>query len=155
MKTTLHPDFQAFLELLNETGVEYLVIGGVAVIAHGHFRSTKDLDIWVRPEPENAKRVLKAVNLFYGTDKGIDLNTFLMPRKIFFMGREPYRIDVMNTIPGVQFEQCHPKSITVDLGGVSVPLIDVWSLIKNKRATGRTQDISDAEKLEALHNETP
>ncbi len=151
----LPPDFRAFLALLNDHGVDYLLIGGYAVIAHGHFRATKDMDIWLRPEPANAQRMMDVIKAFYGSTQGIDINSFLDPQKVFFMGVEPNRIDVLNDIPGVMFDPCFRQSVTVDLGDIEVPLIDVWSLIKNKRASGRPQDIADAHKLEALYRNQP
>lgn len=60
----MNQDFRDLLSAFNAHGVEYLVVGGHAVAAHGHVRATKDLEVWVRPDLANGDRVLRALTAF-------------------------------------------------------------------------------------------
>jgi hypothetical protein len=143
----LPPDFSAFLRLLAEHGVDYLVVGGYAVSFHGYPRTTGDLDVWVRRTPDNAHRLVRALRAFGFDVPELTPALFLEPERIVRMGHPPLRIEVLTTIDGVEFEACYPARRTVTLDGVPVSLIGLDALKRNKRASGRTKDRNDLENL--------
>ena len=144
----LNPDFKEFIQSLNDNGVRYLVIGGYAVALHGYPRYTKDMDVWVDMTPENAVKIVKALDQFGFVSLGLKAEDFLVPDQIIQLGYPPRRIDLLTTLPGVEFSKCYPAHVTADVEGVPVNFIDLENLKKNKRATGRHQDLADLENLE-------
>ena len=144
----LNPDFREFIQSLNDNGVRYLVIGGYAVALHGYPRYTKDMDVWVEMTPENAKKLIKALDQFGFASLELKAEDFLVPDQIIQLGYPPRRIDVLTTLPGIEFSECFPAHVTADVEGVPVNFIDLDNLKKNKRATGRYQDLADLENLE-------
>ena len=140
-------DFKEFIESLNGNDVKYLVIGGFAVAFHGHPRYTKDLDIWVNSTNSNVKKLLKALNDFGFGSLGLTLEDFLNPENVIQLGCPPNRIDLVTEINGVNFELCYVQKVETQIDGLKVNFIDLKNLKKNKRATGRTQDLADLENL--------
>jgi hypothetical protein len=130
--------------------VDFLLIGGQAVIAHGYPRLTKDMDLWVRPTSSNGARVVAALAAFGAAPDALTPEQFEDPRTLLMLGREPFRVDILTDIPGVTFDEAWAARIFVTLDGVRVPVIGKRELIKNKRAVGRLQDLADAEHLELL-----
>src|ERR1700680_2716280 len=126
--------FKEFAELLNSHGVEFLVVGGYAVGVHGHPQYTGDIDFWIRAEHDNSVRLLAAVTEFGLTTVNITVEELITPGKVFQLGRQPHRIDILNTIDGVTFSECYPRRITVELDGVPVPFIGLDDLKTNKKA---------------------
>ena len=149
MATTLNlnPDFKEFLQLLNSHAVEYLIIGGYAVAAHGHPRYTKDIDIWVHATEDNAPRLVQALNDFGFSSLGLVHTDFLEPDTIVQLGYPPRRIDLLTSPSGVEFEQCFPLRLVADVDGIEVPIIGLEQLMANKRASGRPQDLADIDSL--------
>jgi len=146
--TVLNPDFKEFIQSLNDNGARYLIIGGYAVAFHGYPRYTKDLDVWVEMTAKNAAKVVKALNEFGFASLGLKEADFLVPDQIVQLGYPPHRIDILTTLPGVEFSKCYPSHVTTDIDGVPVNFIDLENLKKNKKATGRHQDLADLENLE-------
>jgi hypothetical protein len=146
--TVLNPDFKEFIQSLNDNGARYLIIGGYAVAFHGYPRYTKDLDVWVEMTAENAARVVKALNEFGFASLGLKEADFLVSDQIIQLGYPPHRIDIFTTLPGVEFSTCYPSHVTTDIEGILVNFIDLENLKKNKKATGRHQDLADLENLE-------
>ncbi|HLF73526.1 MAG TPA: hypothetical protein VI524_04230 [Anaerolineales bacterium] len=144
----LNPDFKEFIQSLNDNGVRYLVIGGYAVALHGYPRYTKDIDVWVEMTPENAAKIVKALDQFGFASLGLKAEDFLVPDQIIQLGYPPRRVDVLTTLPGVEFSECYPVHVTAHMDGIPVNFIDLENLRKNKRATGRHQDLADLENLE-------
>ena len=143
----LTDDFREFLRLLNAHRVDYLLVGGYAVGLHGYPRATVDLDVWVRATTDNADRLTKALQEF-----GFDLPElrpalFLDPRSIVRFGTPPFRIEVMTAIDGVDYAGCSQRRVTVEVQGVSIPVISLADLKANKRAAGRNKDLADLENL--------
>lgn len=143
----LNPDWREFIELLNANKVEYLVVGGYAVAFHGHPRYTKDIDIWIWIDPANAKRIIQVLQQFGFASLGLAEQDFLTEDLIIQLGIPPNRIDLLTTIPGVEFRECYATRIPQIIDGVQVDFIDAEHLIKNKIASGRAQDIADVENL--------
>ncbi len=140
-------DFKEFLQSLNDNKVNYLVVGGYAVAAHGHPRYTKDLDVWIEASPENAERVTKSLTDFGFGSLNLGASDFTEPDTIIQLGYPPHRIDILTSLLGVKFDECAASKIEIMIGDVSVAFIDAENLIRNKRATGRPQDLADAETL--------
>lgn len=144
----LNPDFKAFIRSLNVNDVRYLVIGGYAVAFHGYPRYTRDLDIWIERSTDNSGRMVKALDQFGFGSLGLKEADFLAPDQIIQLGYPPSRIDLITTPPGVDFGKCHAARVEVEVDGVLVSFIDLENLKKNKRATGRHQDLADLENLQ-------
>jgi hypothetical protein len=146
----LNKDMREFLETLNRSEVKYLLVGAHAVNAYTEPRSTKDLDVWVKPSLENGNRVFAALAEFgAGRLEGVTPEYFAKPGNFFQIGQAPSRIDVLNSIQGVEFDSCWDKRRTLSLHGISVPILSAPDLLAAKLATGRHQDLADAEKLKA------
>ena len=143
----LTDDFREFLKSLNASHVEYLIVGGYAVGLHGYPRATIDLDIWVRAVPANASRIVDAVRGFGFDTSVLSEELFLKPESIVRFGVPPFRIEIMTTIDGVQFDQCHRRAVRFEIDGVSIPVISLVDLKQNKRAAGRHKDLNDLENL--------
>ena len=144
----LNQDFKEFIQSLNENDVHYLVVGGYAVALHGYPRYTKDIDIWVGRDRENAIRIAKALDHFGFGSLGLKADDFLEADTIIQLGYPPNRIDLITTLPGVDFEITYASKLEVDFGDVKVYFIDLENLKKNKRVSGRNQDLADLENLE-------
>jgi hypothetical protein len=144
----LSKDFKEFIELLNEKSVKYLVVGGYAVALHGHPRYTKDLDVWIELSPDNAARILKALKKFGFGSLDLKADDFLESDQIIQLGYPPNRIDILTTLKDLQFEDCYKLRVQVEIQGLYITFIDIENLKKNKRATGRSQDLADVENLE-------
>jgi hypothetical protein len=140
-------DFKEFIASLNANKVRYLVVGGYAVAFHGHPRYTKDLDVWIERTPQNAARMLKALEQFGFGSLGLTKEDFLAPDRIIQMGLPPNRIDVLTDLEGVAFKHCYPLRVQVKIDKVRVNFIDLTNLKKNKKAVGRKQDLADLENL--------
>jgi len=146
--TVLNQDFKEFIKSLNDNDVRYMVVGGYAVALHGYPRYTKDIDIWVEMSAENAGRIIKAIEQFGFGSLGLVEEDFLVEDQIVQLGYAPNRIDLMSTVPGIEFDESYRKRVKVEIDGEEVDFIDLESLRKNKRASGRLQDLADLEKLE-------
>lgn len=122
---------------------EFLVVGGHAMAAHGWPRATGDFDIWVGATPENAPRVLAAVEAWLGTTAGIRLDMLDHPGTMVQFGVAPWRIDLLTKIDGVRFEDAWPRRIVVHVAGIEIPVIGRVDLETNKAATQRPKDAAD------------
>ena len=143
----LNRDFKEFAESLNACGVEYLVVGGYALAAHGHPRYTGDIDFWVSPAAGNLERVILALQRFGFGSLGLTTADFV-PDTVIQLGQPPRRIDLMTCIDGADFGACWSRRETLRLDGVDLPFIGLEDFKANKRATGRLKDLADLEALE-------
>ena len=146
----LSNDYKEFFELLNANGVRYLVIGGFAVALHGHPRYTKDLDIWIWINEQNAIHLLKTLRDFGFGSLGIKSSDLMNPENIFQLGYAPNRIDLITSIEGLDFETCFQEKVILDYHGISINFIDYQHLIQSKKAAGRPQDLADVDFLEKV-----
>ena len=144
----LNRDFREFLQSLNDSGVRYLVVGGYAVAFHGHPRYTKDLDVWIEMTSENAGRVVAALERFGFASLGLKPEDFLDANQVVQLGYPPCRIDLLSGLEGVDFEASYRNKVRATIDKVAVDFIGLDDLRLNKRATGRPQDLADAENLE-------
>lgn len=142
--------FLDFVALLNDHNVEYMIVGGYAVMAHGQPRFTEDFDIWIKPSVQNAAKMMLVLSDFGFVLKGLSENDFESENMVVQIGYVPLRIDIMTSISGVSFDEAYQKKILKNLGEHSIWFIGLNELIKNKEATGRKKDIVDAEQLKKL-----
>ncbi len=127
-------------------------VGAPAVIFHATPRYTKDLDIWIEPTPENARRVFLALARFGAPMNGLAVEDLATPGTIFQIGIEPNRIDVITRMAALAFEDAWEHSAASTYGEVPIAVLGLEDLIANKRAVGRSQDLLDVEKLELVKN---
>lgn len=151
--TPLTPDFRDFLKLLNSHAVDYLLIGGYAVAAHGYARHTKDMDVLIAVGPENARRVERALKDFGFAADSLHGHDFGAPGTVFMVGRPPNRIDLLTSIPGVEFADAFARRVRVELEGVPVPVIGLEDLKTAKLASGRGTDLIDVDELTKIDAE--
>ena len=145
--TRLAPDFKEFLQLLRSAKIEYLLVGGYAVGHYGFPRATGDLDIWVANHDENATRLVDALHQFGFDVPELNKSLFQEPNHVVRMGVPPVRLEVLSSIDGVNFQDCYPRREIAVIDGIEVDVISLVDLKKNKRASGRHQDLTDLEKL--------
>ena len=147
-------DFIDFIELLNIHEVEYMIIGAHALSYHGRPRHTGDLDIWINPTEENADKLLKVLHDFGFGSLGLGQADFLKDNFITQLGYPPLRIDLLNSISGVEFNRAYKRKISVQMENIIVPFISIQDFILNKQATGRPKDIADIDSLNSLPPES-
>jgi predicted nucleotidyltransferase len=149
MGTIFNTDFREFIQALNDNYVEYILVGGYAVILHGYRRVTGDLDIWVNRTKENYSKLLKAFSQFGLSVFDMNEENFLNwnSADVFSFGRPPVSIDILTNLKGVEFNDAFGKALQFDEGGLKVRFIHLNNLIEAKRASGRHKDLDDIEKL--------
>ena len=144
----LNPDFKEFLRSLNDNQVRYLVAGGYAVALYGYPRYTKDLDIWIELDRDNAERIIAALEQFGFASLELAAEDFLDPGTIIQLGYPPNRIDLLMTLTGVDFQTCFESRKAINIDDIVVNFINLDNLRRNKRAAGRPQDLADLDNLE-------
>ena len=142
-----HPDFKELLASFNSHGVDYLVVGAYALAFHGAPRYTGDIDLLVRPEPENARAVLAALADFGFASLGLSESDFLTPDRVVQLGVPPVRIDLLTSLTGVSWEEARAHRVAGHYGDIPVHFIGKTEYVRNKRATGRKKDAADLEAL--------
>ena len=142
---TENPHYKELLQLLNKFEVEYLIVGGFAVMKYGEPRYTKDLDVWVHNSPENSLRVVEALRKFGAPldHDGVTSETFTEKQLVYQIGIAPVRIDILTEITGVEFSNAWKKRVASTFFGVPVHFISLDDLAANKRALGRSSDLKD------------
>ena len=144
----LQADLREFVGLLLSRKVDFVIVGAHAVAFHGHPRATQDMDLLVRPSIENGQRIVEALKDFGFGDLKLTADSFTAPDRMIQLGRPPNRIDLLTGIFGLSFDEAWGSRVPARLDGLDIFVIGREALIKNKRATGRTQDLADVEKLE-------
>ena len=145
----LPEDWRAFIESLNSNGVEYVIVGAVALAYHGFPRYTGDLDVLVHNTDENTKRLESALAAFGLASLGLKAADFADSYRVIQLGVPPNRIDLLTSITGVPFDEAWADRVEADMEGTRVSFISRQALIRNKRLTGRAQDKADLEALGA------
>ena len=140
-------DFKELLELLNSRGAEYLIVGGYALALHGAPRYTGDLDVYVKPDPENASRIMEVLEEFGFGAVGLKQEDFHVPEQIIQLGVPPVRIDFITSISGVTWDEALSGSVGVSYGGVPIKILGRREFIINKKAVGRSQDLADVDAI--------
>lgn len=150
----MNQDFRDIIAEFNARHVEFLLVGTHAVAAHGHVRATRDLNLWVRPSPENAKQVIDALRAFGAPLHDLTEKDRSTPGVIFQIGVEPIRIDILTMIDGVQFDEAWADRMVSRFADQPVGVLSRENLIKNKLAAARTQDLADVEALKSQRPRT-
>jgi predicted nucleotidyltransferase len=142
-------NFKELLLVLNENRVEYLIVGGYAVMRYTEPRFTKDLDIWVGASAENAKQVYAALARFGAPVRsdGVTEETFAVRDTIYQIGVAPIRVDILTSISGCEFPESWERRMPGMMFGVPIHFISLQDLIRNKRAAGRSSDLEHLELL--------
>ena len=143
----MFPDFKELFELFNDHNVEYLVVGGYAVAFHGAPRYTGDIDLYVRPTEENARKITASLNEFGFGDVGLNESDFCVADQVIQLGYAPIRIDLITSIDGVSWDQANATAVGGSYDDIPIQFIGIDELIANKRATGRQKDLADLEAL--------
>ncbi len=144
----LNPDFRDLLSAFSAAEVRFLVVGAHAVSFHAVPRYTKDIDLWVEPTPENAKRAWEALARFGAPLQGVEVDDLSTPGTVIQLGVEPNRIDILTRVAGLEFPAAWERRVGSTYGGVPVAFPSLDDLLDSKRVCGRPQDLLDAEWLE-------
>jgi hypothetical protein len=145
MAMRLPKDFKEFLALLEQNGVEYLLIGGYAVGIHEYPRATNDMGIYVPVNLENTTKVIATLHEFGFESATLDLLS--QPSSMIRMGIEPNKLEITNFIDGVTFEECYANRLRVKVDEIEFNLISLVDLRRNKLASGRFKDLADVQNL--------
>ncbi len=143
----LQKDFKELLKLFNKHKVEYVIVGAYALAFHGCPRYTGDLDILVKPDRNNAKKILKAINDFGFGSLKLNLRDLSFPGKVIQLGIPPIRIDILTSITGVTWKRISANRVAGKYGNVTVHFIGKDELITNKKSIGRHKDLADLESI--------
>ncbi len=149
MANTLNQDFVDFIMALNKANVEYVLVGGYAVIYHGYNRTTGDIDIWVNPTVENYRNLKIAFALFGMSMFDMTEDNFLDTSKydVFSFGNPPVCIEILTKVKGLSFADTYERALFIDFDSVYVKMIDIKSLLIAKKASNRHKDKDDLEHL--------
>ncbi|RJP59893.1 MAG: hypothetical protein C4549_01575 [Deltaproteobacteria bacterium] len=143
----LNEDYKEMLQLLLEEQVDFMIVGAYALGTHGYPRATGDIDIWVKPNNINSKKLYKALARFGAPIDQIRIDEFSTEGIIFQIGVIPRRIDIITKIDGVTYEEADKDKINVEIEGLKIPVISLEKLLRNKMATGREKDELDIKIL--------
>lgn len=143
----IQPDFKELLALFERNKIEYVVVRAFAMAFHGAPRFSGDIDLYVRPTPENAQRITKTLTEFGFGSLGLKEDDFSRPGEIIQLGQPPVRIDLITSISGVTWEEAEKGKVLGHYGDVPVPFLGRAQFVANKRASGRKKDLADLEAL--------
>ncbi len=141
------PDFKELLRIFKNYNIRYLIVGGYAVMKYSEPRFTKDLDVFIATDQNNATGVYKALKEFGAPLENLTSKDFSQKGYFYQMGRPPLRVDIMMSIPGIEFDQAWENREFVELDDLTVYFISRSDLIRSKEASGRPQDKMDVDKL--------
>jgi len=146
----LFPDFRDLLAAFVSSEVEFVLIGGYAVIFHGRPRATKDLDLLVGSDDANRARLAAALSMFGAPPSVVQAARAIGPTDIVYFGTSPLRVDLLASASGVDFDRVRERAVQTTLDGIPVRIISLDDLIENKRAAGRPRDVEDCAELERI-----
>ncbi|MBF0546779.1 MAG: nucleotidyltransferase [Candidatus Riflebacteria bacterium] len=146
----LNEDYKEMLSALVEEKVEFLLIGAYALAVFGVPRATVDLDLFVKPSPENAAKLMQALARFGAPMDQINVKDFEHDDTIFQIGVAPRRIDILTGITALNFDEASKNAIDATIEGIQLKVISIQNMIKNKTAIGRTKDLADTEILKKI-----
>ncbi len=139
----LSRDFSDILSAFSDEKVDYMVVGGYAIAFYGFLRGTGDFVLFIRISDENASRVLSALSSFGAPLGELGIVDLMRPGTVFQMGVPPNRIDIINHMDGVDFDEAWVNRSSIELEGHTIPVIGKRELLKNKQAMGRPKDLAD------------
>lgn len=148
---TLAKDFEDFVKLLNQHHVAYMIVGGYALAFHGKPRHTGDLDIWIQNSENNAENLVNVIKEFGLGSLGLTKADFLQEGYVTQIGYPPLRIDILNSIDGVNFVDAFQNKLLINIDGLDINYIGLRDFIDNKIASGRSQDIVDLKEIKKIN----
>jgi hypothetical protein len=145
----LNEDFRDVIVALADEGAEFIIVGAFALALHGAPRASGDIDLFVRPTPENARHVFRALQSFGAPleDHGVSADDFARPGTVYQIGLPPRRIDILTQISGLDFAEAWASRVETTIEGRKASFIGRDAYIKNKLAAGRPKDLADASRL--------
>lgn len=143
-------DFVDLIHILQKRDAKFVLVGGLAVLIHGHFRTTKDMDIFYEQSEENGRKVLDSINEFGFGYLKLTMEDVLDKNGYIKLGREPSRIDLFCDLPGVNFEEVYVNAVEYEDDDIKMKVIHVNHLIENKSQVGRLQDLQDVRALKKI-----
>lgn len=146
----LFQDFRDLLEAFVASGVEFVLVGGYAVIFHGRPRATKDMDLLVGIDDANRERLASALESFGAPENVVRGARELSEGEVVFFGVSPLRVDILASASGIDFTDVRKRAIVAQLDGIPVAVLALDDLIANKRAAGRARDLEDCAELERI-----
>jgi hypothetical protein len=151
-------DYKDLLSAFNAHGVKYLIVGGYAVSFHAQPRATKDIDLFIKADADNARATYAALAAFGAALKDVRELDFANPGTFIRFGREPRAVDILPAIDGVEFDDAWERRVQGVIDpetGVTAFFISASDLVAAKLAAGRAQDIADVSALrKAAENQT-
>lgn len=148
MADIFNEHFREFIQALNDSEVEYVLVGGMAVILHGYVRGTGDMDVWVNKTKENYLKLTKAYRQFGMPLFDMTESNFLgTDYDVFGIGVQPVKIEVMTSVKGLEFNETFSMSQFYDEDGLKIRFIHINHLLQAKKAAGRFRDLDDIEQL--------
>jgi len=145
---TLDPDFEDFIQFLNQYEVDYMIVGGYAMAFHGSPRYTGDLDVWIDISESNAEKMLLVIQAFGFSSLGFKKEDFLKENLINQIGYPPLRIDILTNIDGIDFKEAYTQKQVIEIEDLKANYIGLRDLIQNKKTSGREKDIIDVKTLQ-------
>jgi len=146
-ETVLSPKFREWLKSLIDERVEFLLVGGFAVIAHGYLRYTGDIGFWISVDPSTASRVYRLAERLGEPIKPEAIQMLQTEHAVIRFGESPYRIDIMTSCDGCDWSSAWSRRVIIDIDGLPIPVISLQDLKAAKRAAGRHKDLDDLENL--------
>ena len=140
-------DFKELLELFNRHKVEYAIVDAYALAFHGCPRYTGDLDVLVKPDSSNAKKIIEAIKEFGFESLGLTVEDFSSQKRVIQLGVPPVRIDILTSLTGITWEQVSSNRVKGEYGDIPVYFIGKNELIENKKSLGRHKDLADIESI--------
>jgi hypothetical protein len=148
MGNIFNDDFRDFIKSFNDNNVDYILIGGMAVILHGYVRTTGDMDLWVRKSEDNYKKIIKAFYDFRMPVFDMTLEAFLGDKSdVWGFGRQPVKIEILTEVKGLKFDKAFSQSQIFIEENLNIRLLYLKDLIQSKKAAGRFKDLDDIEQL--------
>ena len=144
-------DMKELMDLFEKKNVEYMLVGGVAVICYGYIRTTQDIDFLIYPSQENSKKIMDALTEFGFGNAGIPIEYFQKEGTAIHIGVEPNRIDFLTCLKGVSNDTLFQNRSQVEFQGKTFNIISKNDLIQVKKAAGRAKDLADVEELEKIN----
>ena len=144
----IQEDFSELLKLFNKNEVKFIIVGGYALAFHGAPRYTGDIDLYVKPEKDNAACVITSLKEFGFGDLGLKQSDFTLPGNVVQLGVPPVRIDIVTSISGVTWDEAYSAKINANYGNVNVNYLGRKEIIANKKSIGRKKDLADLEALD-------
>lgn len=147
-------EHKLILKTLNSHEVEFMMVGGYAVIYHGYNRVTGDMDIWLKPDNDNKLKLIKSLSALGFDDAGIKtIQTWDFTKlQLFYIGKVPERTDFMTFISGVDYPEAVNNAIHTEIDNLPLIIIHINNLLQNKLSSGRIKDLADAEYLSKILN---